>query len=572
MDRLTTKQLSIAITVLGFLFFVPFLGGVHLFDWDEINFAESAREMLVTGNYRQVLVNYEPFWEKPPLFFWIQALSMKVFGVNEFAARLPNALVGIVSLHTLFYFGRKLVNERTAKWWVLLYVASITPHFYFHSGIIDPLFNLLIFTAVIQLYFTIVDGNTKRWVYAGLLLGVAVLTKGPVAGLIVLLVLFVMWVRNQFRFWFKWHHALLFGLITLAITSIWFLPEVVINGPGFIENFISYQLDLLRSPVASHGQPWFYHPLVLLIGCFPASVLAIRRFTNSTDSKDFESILKYLFWVVLILFSIVTTKIVHYSSLCYFSLTGLAAIRTDNLGRMEKVWEFMEKIRLGILTVIWSVIFIAIPLVGLNMTKLIQTYPEIIQDAFTLQNLSVTNSWSIGHVILGGCAVLLLVTILLSLIRNNRLLATYSLVGLFVYLVLFLTLTVPKIERYTQGSVIDFYTSIKQEDCYMDVYKFKSYAHYFYTEIQPLKPSDGLQQVRNNKLNELQVKSRIELNETERKAYSNHEMQWLLTGDIDKPVYLIAQPRKAKELADTPGFELIQNTGGYWVYRRNPGN
>jgi len=94
---------SLIIAVVSLAFFVPFLGTVHLFDWDEINFAESAREMLVTGNYTRVQINFEPFWEKPPLFIWLQALSMHLFGVNEFAARLPNALCGTITLLVLFF-------------------------------------------------------------------------------------------------------------------------------------------------------------------------------------------------------------------------------------------------------------------------------------------------------------------------------------------------------------------------------------------------------------------------------------------------------------------------------------
>ncbi len=55
--------------ILSVLAFVPTLGLVHLFDWDEINFAESAREMMATGDYFRFQVNSTPFWEKPPLFF-----------------------------------------------------------------------------------------------------------------------------------------------------------------------------------------------------------------------------------------------------------------------------------------------------------------------------------------------------------------------------------------------------------------------------------------------------------------------------------------------------------------------
>src|SRR6056297_2769452 len=128
----------------GVLLFVPFLGGVHLFDWDEINFAESAREMIASGNYLTVQINYIPFWEKPPLFIWMQVLSMKLFGINEFAARFPNAIAGIITLYLLFRIGNKVVDAKFGWIWVFVYASSFLPFFYFKSGIIDPWFNLFI--------------------------------------------------------------------------------------------------------------------------------------------------------------------------------------------------------------------------------------------------------------------------------------------------------------------------------------------------------------------------------------------------------------------------------------------
>ena len=90
------------IAIISAVIFIPFIGNCPLFDWDEINFAECAREMVVSGNYSHVQLNYRPFWEKPPFFIWLQALSMNVFGVNEFAARFPNALCSIVSLISIY--------------------------------------------------------------------------------------------------------------------------------------------------------------------------------------------------------------------------------------------------------------------------------------------------------------------------------------------------------------------------------------------------------------------------------------------------------------------------------------
>ncbi len=115
-SNITTYRLLILIT--GAILFFPFLGRAPLFDWDEINFAESAREMILSGDYGRVQINYQPFWEKPPLFFWMQVLSMKIFGINEYAARFPNAVCGIITLLILFEFGRKLRDERFGIIWV----------------------------------------------------------------------------------------------------------------------------------------------------------------------------------------------------------------------------------------------------------------------------------------------------------------------------------------------------------------------------------------------------------------------------------------------------------------------
>lgn len=559
------------LTLLSLAFFLPFLGGVHLFDWDEINFAESAREMLITGNYRQVMVNFEPFWEKPPLFFWFQAICMKLFGVSEFSARLPNVIVGILSLNVIFRIGSRIKDVQTARWWVLLYLASITPHFYFHSGIIDPLFNLLIFTCLSVIYHTITASESKKWILAGILLGLAVLTKGPVAILVVGLVCFVYYVKNNFRFWFKLQHLLLFILLCIAVTSLWFLPEVIINGPGFLKNFIAYQLDLLRSPVASHGQPWFYHPIVLLIGCFPASIFALKVIGRASESHSYEAWMKYLFWTVLLLFSIVTTKIVHYSSLCYFPLTYLAALRLRDWEEKSTVkkWEIAVLVTVGSIV---AILFAVLPFVGFNMSSILSKYGSQIHDEFTLQNLSIVNDWDTLHLILGVLMLPVVVATILGFVKNKRLWLQRGLFSLSVYLVIFMWQIVPRIERYTQNSVIEFYKSIEKEDCYIDVYKYKSYAHYFYAKVKPLSEEDALYQQKKTILNELGVESRIELDEEGRKSYSAKEMQWYLSGDVDKPVYLISQPRKAKEIQDTPGFELVQNTGGYYVFKRIPSN
>ncbi|MDG1720005.1 MAG: glycosyltransferase family 39 protein, partial [Bacteroidia bacterium] len=105
---------------------IPFLGEIHLFDWDEINFAEAAREMVASGDWFNVQINFEPFWEKPPLFIWIQALFMTIFGVNEFAARLPNVIIGLLTLFAIYRNVNKRYGENASLCSVLLYIGSFT--------------------------------------------------------------------------------------------------------------------------------------------------------------------------------------------------------------------------------------------------------------------------------------------------------------------------------------------------------------------------------------------------------------------------------------------------------------
>src|SRR5665647_270427 len=155
-DDKKRSNLYLTIIILsGIFLFIPFLGRVHLFDWDEINFAESSREMIVTGNYHRVQINFQPFWEKPPLFFWLQAFSMKAFGINEFAARLPNAVFGTITLVTFFVIGKKYKSAKFGFIWAIAYLGSFLPHLYFKSGIIDPVFNYFIFLGVYFMYLAI---------------------------------------------------------------------------------------------------------------------------------------------------------------------------------------------------------------------------------------------------------------------------------------------------------------------------------------------------------------------------------------------------------------------------------
>ena len=263
------------LTIIGLVFFLPFLGSVHLFDWDEINFAESSREMLVSKNFFQVQINYEPFMEKPPLFFWLQSLSMSVFGITEFAARFPNAIFGVLTMLTLFKIGKTLRSEVFGFIWALIYFGSFLPNLYYKSGIIDPVFNYFIFTSIYYLIRLINldkgQEQNKFAVLSGLFIGLAIITKGPVGLLLLVLVFGVYWALIRFKKLASVKSVLIFIVTIFAVSFLWFGFELIQNGPWFIVEFVKYQIDLFTTPVAGHSQPFYYHFVVVLIGCFPLS-------------------------------------------------------------------------------------------------------------------------------------------------------------------------------------------------------------------------------------------------------------------------------------------------------------
>jgi 4-amino-4-deoxy-L-arabinose transferase-like glycosyltransferase len=268
------NRIRLLIILIALLLFLPFNGLVHLFDWDEINFAESAREMITTGDYSTVRINFMPFWEKPPLFIWMQVLSMKIFGINEFAARFPNAICGVLSLLVLFEIGNSLRNYKFGLAWTIAYGASILPFLYFKSGIIDPWFNLFIFTAIYFAFNHIGKRELKgngiiNVILSAGILGLATLTKGPVAILLfgVSIGLYLL-LERKLKF-LKWVDLLIFSVVLILTGGAYHLYQIAIGNWQLVSDFFTYQMKLMQTEDAGHGGSVFYHPIVLFVGvCF----------------------------------------------------------------------------------------------------------------------------------------------------------------------------------------------------------------------------------------------------------------------------------------------------------------
>ncbi len=531
---------------LGCISYLPFLGGVHLFDWDEINFAEISREMIVLQDYLRVYINFEPFWEKPPLFCWFQVISMKLFGVNEYAARFPNAMAGILTLLTLLKFGSYYKSPKFGMIWALVYWGSILPFLYFKSGIIDPWFNFFTFSALFYFYKFLKekseDSSNNKWLLSsGLLLGLAVITKGPVAFLMYGLTILIFYIIRKFKQFPSIGQLFILMLSSLFFGGFWLGIETLQNGPWFITTFTEYQLRLLTTNDAGHQGFLGYHFVVLLLGCFPTSLFAFlpiwKKYRAGANSKDsLFLMLTILLAVVVVVFSLVNTKIVHYSSLAYFPISFLAAIGVYAL--LEKESRMPRLIFSGILAlgVLFTIITAALPYIGMNIDLL---YDLLAKDPFGLASLAADVHWSWWN---GLPALVMMITLSLFIIKEKQN-SLWSLGTLLVGTVIFvnsiLFLNINNIEAYSQRAMIDFCKAHANENAYIKFIGTKSYAPLFYGK-----------------------------KEKDEDPRSNDKLWLMESEELDRDAYLIVKIHHEIDLNKYRNVKELYRKNGFIFYKR----
>jgi 4-amino-4-deoxy-L-arabinose transferase-like glycosyltransferase len=430
--------------------------------------------------------------------------------------------------------------------WVLAYVGSFLPFFYFKSGIIDPWFNYFIFMGI---YF-----SAKKYLFpdtykikdiflSGVFIGLAVLTKGPVGALLYGITVGLYLVINKFKNFPSIKEIGLFTLGLISFGSIWFIEELINGRLNIIIDFIVYQIRLFKTQDAGHGGPFYYHFIVLLFGVFSASAYAFFAFFKEKNENPtlplqlFKRWMFILFWVVLVLFSIVKTKIVHYSSMAYFPVTFLGAAYAYHLIVSENRFsKYFKALYLFIATVIGLALTL-LPLVALNKQALIDS--GIIKDVFAAENLKADVHWSGVEAVIG----LIFLVGNYWLIYNKSMPVTKKIMASFL-LTLFTVniasvIITPKIEGYSQRAAIEFYKSFKGKDVYVYPLGFKSYAHLFYTDKQPQNSLKG------------------------------QSIDWLLKENIDKPAYFVCKVTKTNAfLSKYPLLEKIGEKNGYVFLKR----
>jgi len=212
---------------------------VPLADTTEPRYAEIARLMLTTNDWITPWFEPDvPFWGKPPLSFWAQALSFKLFGINEFAGRLPALLAFIATTWMLWRMAVSAVSAQVAAASVVVYSSMLLTFLAAGTVMTDPYLALGTTWAMVAFYLAPKE-NVWYWRYGVFIgLGIGLLAKGPLAIVIAgapigLWVLFQGKLMHYLRT-MPWIRG---TLLTLFIALPWYILAEL-KTPGFINYFI----------------------------------------------------------------------------------------------------------------------------------------------------------------------------------------------------------------------------------------------------------------------------------------------------------------------------------------------
>lgn len=291
------------------------LGGYPLVQPDEGRNAEVAREMERSGSWLIPTLNDVPYLDKPAFYFKVVALSMSSFGESEWAARLPSALFGLLTLGLVYGLCRRQYTAERAA--IASMMASTSPLFIMYSRLVifDAVLTFFISAAILAGFCAEMFAGLRRprWHAAGAAAaGMATLVKGPVGFVVPALILSTFFLlegrRDAFRRLFALRNLVVFSLVVLP----WFLGVSYLY-PDFPFYGVVHESILRFTTDEFHReQPFYFYPAVLLGGFFPWSLFLLDPLLGAWRGyRRLESIERLcLIWiaVVLVFFSLSHSK------------------------------------------------------------------------------------------------------------------------------------------------------------------------------------------------------------------------------------------------------------------------
>src|SRR5690349_1109083 len=249
---------------------------------DEGRYAEIAREMTVTGDWMTPRLNGLKYFEKPPLQYWLTAATFKVFGIDEWTARLPGALAGFLTALIVGYVGTVIASKTVGAYAALAFVGCVWPFGIAHIVTLDALLTFWLALALgaflLAQHWSADALRSRRWMLvAWAATAGGMMTKGLVALVIPFATLAVHtaitrdrspWTRLEFTR----------GLALFALLAAPWFVVVSMRNPEFARFFFIHE-HFERFLTTEHRRTgaWWYFLPIFLVGLLPWTGVFLRR-------------------------------------------------------------------------------------------------------------------------------------------------------------------------------------------------------------------------------------------------------------------------------------------------------
>ena len=272
-------RITVPLLLLATLTFFAGLGRGAITDSDEAFYAESAREMVLTGDWLTPHYNFEPRFQKPVLYYWLTAATYLVTGPTEFGARLWAALAGLGLVMVTAACGRRWYDETTG----LLAGAIVATNFgYFSIGRMALPDLPLTFCITLAIWAALVstleqERSPRKFVLvASLALGLGFLMKGPVGVIIPLLVIVPVLVIERRAIGVTPIDFVLGFLVFIAIAVPWYALMWIRHGNEYLQGFfVGDNLERFATDRFNDPRPWWFYLPVVAGGLLPWTPLAL---------------------------------------------------------------------------------------------------------------------------------------------------------------------------------------------------------------------------------------------------------------------------------------------------------
>ena len=298
-----------------------------LFDRDEPRFAEASREMLERGDYVVPWFNGEWRFDKPPLIYWAEMASYRVFGENEFAARLPSALFGAGTAVLVLFWARRMAKPGTAVAAAVIFATTLQMLIHARLAVADM--PLIFFVAAAgwsgwEMTRPGAEGGARWWWMFNVSLALGFLAKGPVAWIPIGGVVVGRWLWPG-EFGLGWGRFAAGLVVAMGIVALWGIPAILATHGEFLNVGIGYHV-LFRSfgVINGHGAgswlqmilwlPYFF--VLFFFSFFPWCIRvpgALRAWWPARRSDVFGGYLLLQAGLIFLVFTLVRTKLPHYT-------------------------------------------------------------------------------------------------------------------------------------------------------------------------------------------------------------------------------------------------------------------